>query len=221
MEMERGKNTMTWLRCFSIVLVMSYGLGSLNALALAVQATDTSAWKSYTNTRFGFSARYPSDWRLGNPMPDGTGITLSPPAEGSQVALSGFMNVIGGSSPDGRQTLDEFVTAHRRIITALYEKQHITIAWKANRPTTLGGFDATQLTFTYRSDTNIEMREIHIMSVGRNEGRGVRIKVQGSSNEELMPLITKVLESYRPGRDQNAVSPFVQPQGDQPLTPVR
>ncbi|MEO5954256.1 MAG: hypothetical protein ABIR36_00975 [Nitrospiraceae bacterium] len=212
---------MTWFRCFSIVLVMSSGLGSLNSFARAVQATDTSTWKNYTNTRFGFSARYPSDWRLGNPMPDGTGITFSPPVEGSQVALSGFMNVIGGSSPDGRQTLDEFVTAHRRIITDLYEKKHIMVAWETNRPTTLGGFDATQLTFTYRSDTNTEMREIHIMSVGRNEGRGVRIKVQGSSNEELMPIVTAILKSYRPGRDQNAVSPFAPTGGDRPSTPLR
>ena len=212
---------MAWLRLFSIVLVMSYGPGSLNSFALAMQATDTSTWKNYTNTRFGFSARYPSDWRLGNPMPDGTGITFSPPVEGSQVALSGFMNVIVGSSPDGRQTLDEFVTAHRRIITDLYEKKHIMVAWEADRPTTLGGFDATQLTFTYRSDTNIEMREIHIISFGRNEGRGVRIKVPASSNGTMMPLITKVLESYRPGRDQNAVSPFAPTSGDRPLTPPR
>ena len=212
---------MAWFRCFSIVLMMSYGLGSLNSFALAVQATDTSTWKSYTNTRFGFSARYPSDWRLGNPMPDGTGITLSPPVESSQVALSGFMNVIEGSSPDGRQTLDEFVMAHRRIITDLYEKKHIMVAWEADRPTTLGGFDATQLIFTYRSDTNTEMREIHIMSLGRNEGRGVRIKTPASSNGTMMPLVTKILESYRPGRDQNAVSPFAPTSGDRPSTPRR
>jgi hypothetical protein len=163
---------MGWIRWFSIVFVMSYGLGSLDSLGLAAQATDAGTWKSYTNSRFGFSARYPSDWRLGNRMPDGTGITLSPPTEDGQVALSGFMNVIEGSSPDGRQTLDEFVTAHRRIITELYEKNHINVAWETDRPTTLGGFGAKQLTFTYRSDMNTEMREIHIMSLGRNEGRG-------------------------------------------------
>ena len=110
------------------------------------------------------------------------------------------MNVIEGSSPDGRQTLDEFVAAHRRIITALYEKRHITIAWETDRPTTLGGFDAKQLTFTYRSDNNTEMREIHIMSLGRNEGRGVRIKIPASSRGTMMPLVTKLLESYQAGR---------------------
>ena len=131
------------------------------------------------------------------------------------------MNVIEGSSPDGRQTLDEFVMAHRRIITDLYEKKHIMVAWEADRPTTLGGFDATQLIFTYRSDTNTEMREIHIMSLGRNEGRGVRIKTPASSNGTMMPLVTKILESYRPGRDQNAVSPFAPTSGDRPSTPRR
>ena len=212
---------MGWICWCSIVFVMSYGLGTLDSLGHAVQAANAGTWKSYTNSRFGFSAQYPSDWRPGNPMPDGTGITLSLPIEGGQVTLSGFMNVIEGSSPDGRQTLDEFVRAHRRIITGLYEGKHIKISWETDRPTTLGGFEAKQLTFTYRSDTSTEMREIHIMSLGRNEGRGVRIKIPSSSNGTVMPLVTKLLESYQPGRDQNAVSPFVQPQGDQPLPPVR
>ena len=212
---------MEWIHRCSIVFVMSYGLGCLWLLGPAAEAADTGDWKSYTNSRYGFSARYPPDWRPGDPMPDGAGVTLSLPIEGGQVTLSGFMNVIGGSSPDGRQTLDEFVMAHRRIITGLYEKKHIKVFWEKDRPTTLGRFDAKQLTFTYRSDTNTEMREIHIMSLGRNEGRGVRIKIPASSNGTVMPLVTKLLESYQPGRDQNAVSPFVQPQGDQPLTPVR
>jgi hypothetical protein len=212
---------MEWIHRCSIVFVMSYGLGCLGLLGPVAEAADTGNWKSYTNSRFGFSARYPPDWRPGNPMPDGAGITFSLPIEGGQVTLSGFMNVIGGSSPDGRQTLDEFVMAHRRIITGLYEKKHIKVFWEKDRPTTLGGFDAKRLTFTYRSDTNTEMREIHIMSLGRNEGRGVRIKIPASGNGTVMPLVTRLLESYQPGRDQNAVSPFVQPQGDQPLTPVR
>ena len=213
---------MGWIRWFSIVvLVVSCGGGSLDSLGLAAQATDAGTWKSYTNARFGFSARYPSDWRLGNPMPDGNGITLSPPTEDAQVALSGFMNLIAGSSQDGRQTLDEFVTAHRRIITELYEKKHINVSWATDRPTTLGGFDAKQLTFTYRSDTNTEMWEIHIMSLGRNEGRGVRIKMPASSTSTMMPLVATLLESYQPGRDQNVVSPFAPARGDQPSTPVR
>lgn len=212
---------MGWIRWFSIVLVTSYGLGSLYSLGLAAQAIDAGTWKGYTNTRFGFSVRYPSNWRLGNPMPNGTGTILFLPTEDGQVALSGFMNIIEGNSPDGRQTLDEFVRAHRRIITELYEKKHIKVSWDTDRPTTLGGFNATQLTFTYRSDTNTEMREIHIMSVGRNEGRGVRIKILASSTGTMMPLVTKLLESYQPGRDQNAVSPFTSTRGDQPSIPLR
>ena len=212
---------MSWIRWSSIVFVMGYGLGCLGFLGLAAEAADTGTWRRYTNSRFGFSAQYPSDWRPGNPMPDGTGMTLSLPIEGGQVTLSGFMNVIGGSSPDGRQTLDEFVMAHRRIITGLYEGKHIKVSWEPDRAMTLGGFDAKQLTFTYRNDANTEMREIHIMSLGRNEGRGVRIKIPASSNGTVMPLVTKLLESYQPGRDQNAVSPFVPTPDDQPPTPLR
>ena len=212
---------MVWIRWCSIVFVVSYGVGCLDFFTSPAQASDTKTWKRYTNSRYGFSAQYPSDWRPGNPMPDGAGITLSLPIEGGQVTLSGFMNVIGGSSPDGRQTLDEFVTAHRRIITGLYEAKHIKVSWEPDRVMTLGGFDAKQLTFTYRSDANTEMREIHIMSLGRNEGRGVRIKIPASSNETVMPLVTKLLESYQPGRDQNAVSPFVPAPGDQSSGAVR
>jgi hypothetical protein len=131
------------------------------------------------------------------------------------------MNVIEGSSPDGRQTLDEFVMAHRRIITDLFEKKHIKVSWETDRPTKLGGFDAKQLTFVYRNNTNVEMREIHIMSVGRNEGRGVRVKITASDAGTMIPLVTKLLETYQAGRDQNAVSPFAPSGGNQPSAPVR
>ena len=212
---------MRCIRWLSLALVMSCGLGSLYSLGHASDATDTDAWKPYINARFGFSVRYPPDWRPGSPMPDGTGISLSPPADDAQIALFGFMNVIEGSSQDGRQTLDEFVRAHRRIITELFEKKRIKVSWEADRPTTLGGFDAKQLTFLYRSATNVEMREIHIMSVGRNEGRGVRVKIPASSTGTMLPLMTKLLESYQPGRDQNAVSPFAPSRSDQPSAPLR
>ena len=206
---------------FSLLLVMSYGLGSLSTLSHGTEAADAHTWKTYTNQRFGFSVRYPPDWRPGNPMPDGTGITFAPPIQDSQVALFGFMNVIEGSSPDGRQTLDEFVMAHRRIITDLFEKKHIKVSWEIDRPTKLGGFDAKQLTFVYRNNTNVEMREIHIMSVGRNEGRGVRVKITASDAGPMIPLVTKLLETYQAGRDQNAVSPFAPSGGNQPSAPVR
>ena len=65
LETGKGKKEMGWIRWFSIVvLVISCGVGSLDSLGLAAQATDVGTWKSYTNARFGFSARYPSDWRL-------------------------------------------------------------------------------------------------------------------------------------------------------------
>ena len=53
------------------------------------------------------------------------------------------------------------------------------------------------------------MIEHHIFSLGRNEGRGVRIKVPLSAEEQVLPLVTRMLETYQPGRDQNAVSPIV------------
>jgi hypothetical protein len=206
---------------FSLLLVMSYGLGSFSSLAYGAEAADANTWRTYTNQRFGFSVRYPQDWRPGNPMPDGTGMAFSPPAADTQVTFFGFMNVIEGSSQDGRQTLEEFAMAHRRIITELFEKKHIKISWDTDRPTKLGGFDAKQLAFVYRSNTNSEMREIHVMSVGRNEGRGVRIKIPAASVGKVMPLVTKLLESYDAGRDQNSVSPFAPTNGSQPTTPLR
>jgi hypothetical protein len=171
--------------------------------------TDDRGWKLYTNARFGFSVWYPDDWRLGNPMPDGAGVTLSPPIEHSLVALSGHMNIVAGKSQDGRQTLDEFVAAHRRIMTELYGKKSIAVKWKADQDLSLAGFPAKQLTFTYRDEKLGEMIEHHIMSLGRNEGRGVRVKVPLSEDARLMQSVMKMLKFYQPGRDQNAVSPLV------------
>ena len=98
-----------------MAMVTSLSLTTHAPLA-AASDDDLRAWKVYTNARFGFSVRYPESWRLGNPISDGVGVTLHPPIDNSLVALSGHMNVLEGKSQDGRQTLDEFAVAHRRII---------------------------------------------------------------------------------------------------------
>jgi len=191
-----------------IAIVTSLSLTTHAPLA-AASDDDIRAWKVYTNARFGFSVRYPENWRLGNPISDGVGVTLHPPIDNSLVALSGHMNVLEGKSQDGRQTLDEFAVAHRRIITELYGKKTITVTWRKDQEMSLAGFPAKRLTFTYSDDKQSKMIEHHIFSLGRNEGRGVRIKVPLSAEEQVLPLVTRMLETYQPGRDQNAVSPLV------------
>jgi hypothetical protein len=191
-----------------IAIVTSLGLTTQAPLA-AASDDDIRAWKVYTNARFGFSVRYPENWRLGNPISDGVGVMLHPPIDNSLVALSGHMNVLEGKSQDGRQTLDEFAVAHRRIITELYSKKTITVTWRKDQEMSLAGFPAKRLTFTYSDDRQGKMIEHHIFSLGRNEGRGVRIKVPLSAEEQVLPLVTRMLETYQPGRDQNAVSPLV------------
>jgi hypothetical protein len=183
------------------------------------QATDKPdrsglSWKLYTNARFGFSVRHPQDWRLGEPMPDGSGVTLYPPVPQSQVALSGFLNLVEGTSRDGRQTLEEFAAAHRRIITDLYAKKNIALQWQKEQEVSLGGFPAKQLSFSYTNEAKTKVVEIHIFSLGRNEGRGVRVKFPAASRTTLMPVIAEMLESYHPGRGQDNVSPFVPKSGN-------
>ena len=200
--------------CLLIAIAMSLNLTAQTALA-APPGNEERAWNHYTNARFGFSVRYPENWRLGNPLSDGVGVTLHPPIDNSLVALSGHMNVLEGKSQDGRQTLDEFATAHRRIITELYGKKAITVKWRQDQETSLAGYPAKQLTFTYSDDKQGNMIEHHIFSLGRNEGRGIRIKVPLSAEDRVMPAITRMLQTYQPGRDQNAVSPLI-PKPDSP-----
>ena len=193
---------------FLIAIVMGLSMTTHASLA-AASDDDIRAWKVYTNARFGFSVRYPENWRLGNPISDGVGVMLHPPIDNSLVALSGHMNVLEGKSQDGRQTLDEFAMAHRRIITELFGKKTITVKWRKDQEMSLAGFPAKQLTFTYSDDKQGDMIEHHIFSLGRNEGRGIRIKVPLSAEAQVMPTVTRMLETYQPGRDQNAVSPLV------------
>ena len=191
-----------------IAMVLSLDITTQASLA-AASGDEARAWKVYTNARFGFSVRYPEHWRLGNPIADGVGVTLHPPIEHSLVALSGHMNVLEGKSQDGRQTLDEFALAHRRIITELYGKKTIAVTWRQDQDMSLGGFPAKRLTFTYSDVTQGDIVEHHIFSLGRNEGRGIRIKVPLSAENHVLPTITNMLETYQPGRDQNAVSPLI------------
>jgi hypothetical protein len=191
-----------------MAMVTSLSLTTHAPLA-AASDDDIRAWKVYTNARFGFSVRYPENWRLGNPISDGVGVMLHPPIDNSLVALSGHMNVLEGKSQDGRQTLDEFAVAHRRIITELFGKKTITVTWRKDQEMSLAGFPAKRLTFTYSDDKQGKMIEHHIFSLGRNEGRGIRIKIPLSAEAQVLPLVTRMLETYQPGRDQNAVSPLV------------
>jgi len=197
-----------------VAILMSPGMTTHAGFAAAPE-NEERAWKIYTNARFGFSVRYPETWRLGNPLPDGVGVTLYPPIDNSLVALSGHMNLLEGTSQDRRQTLDEFAAAHRRIITELYGKKTITVKWRQDQEMSLAGFPAKQLTFTYSDPTHGDMIERHIFSLGRNEGRGIRIKVPLSAEGRVMPTITRMLETYQPGRDQDAVSPIA-PKPDSP-----
>ena len=195
---------------FLVVLLVMVTHGERTYISLAaVSEHDARGWKLYTNARFGFSVRYPDDWRLGNPMPDGVGITMYPPIEHSLIALSGHLNVVDGSSPEGRQTLDEFSSAHRRIITDLYRKKHLTIRWQPDQERRLAGFPGKELVFSYNDDTQGEIIEHHIFSLGRNEGRGIRVKIPRSAEDRMMPTVRTMLETYQPGRDQNAVSPLL------------
>jgi hypothetical protein len=205
--------------CLLFAIVMSLGMTAHAGFAAASE-NEERTWKVYTNARFGFSVRYPENWRLGNPLPDGVGLTLYPPVDNSLVALSGHMNLLEGASQDRRQTLDEFAAAHRRIITELYGKKTITVKWRQDQEMSLGGFPAKHITFTYSDATHGDMMEHHIFSLGRNEGRGVRIKVPLSEETRVMPTITKMLATYQPGRDQNAVSPIV-PKEDSAKTAPR
>jgi len=200
--------------CVLIAALMSIDMTTQGLFAAASENEDR-VWKIYTNARFGFSVRYPESWRLGNPLPDGTGVTLYPPLDNSLVALSGHMNLLEGKSQDRRQTLDEFAAAHRRIITELYGKKMVTVKWQHDQEMSLAGFPAKQLTFTYSDGTQGDMIEHHIFSLGRNEGRGIRIKTPLSADERVLSTLTKMLETYQPGRDQNAVSPLV-PKPDKP-----
>jgi hypothetical protein len=197
-----------------IAILMSPGMTTQASLATAAE-NEERTWKAYTNARFGFSIRYPDNWRLGNPLPDGVGVTLYPPIDNSLVALSGHMNFLEGTSQDRRQTLDEFAAAHRRIITELYGKKTITVKWRQDQEMSLAGFPAKHMTFTYLDGKQGDIIEHHIFSLGRNEGRGIRIKVSLSAEERVMPTITRMLATYQPGRDQNAVSPIV-PKPDSP-----
>ena len=202
-----------------VAILMSPGMTTHAGFAAAPE-NEERAWKIYTNARFGFSVRYPENWRLGNPLPDGTGVTLYPSIDNSLVALSGHMNLLEGTSQDRRQTLDEFAAAHRRIITELYGKKTITVKWRQDQEMSLAGFPAKHMTFTYSDSKQGDIVEHHIFSLGRNEGRGVRIKVPLPEETRVMPTITKILETYQPGRDQNAVSPIV-PKEDSAKTAPR
>ena len=172
----------------------------------ADSAPDMAGWKKYTDDKFGFSVEYPHEWRLGEPLSDGLGVTLYPPWPKSQLSLSGFLNT-PGTGRDGGQSLSEFAAARRQIIQDQYASKNISLQWEREHIITLGGRPAIQLTFAYRDDTQTAMLEFHIFSIGRTEGRDVRIKMPAADRVAMMPTISRVLQSYDAGRDPDTGRP--------------
>ncbi len=201
------KTLVIWLTLLLTMAATGLALG-IQPSPAAVSEDGGHGWKLYANARFGFSLRFPNDWHLGVPLPDGAGVTLHPSIQHSLVTVSGHMNVISGSNQDGRQTLNEFASAHRRIMAELYGKRAIPLNWRQDQERSLGGFPGRQLAFTYKDDKQGEIIEHHLFSLGRNEGRGIRIKVPLVSEHQLMPIIERMLTTYQAGRDQNAVGPL-------------
>ena len=198
---------------------MSLTPNAPSSLAAVTEPNDGTGWKLYTNARFGFSVRYPDDWRLGNPLPDGVGVTLSPTVEHSLVAVSGHMNIVGGTSQDGRQTT-------RRVCHSSSPHYHGTL-WKKthHRHMEAGSGEAVG---------RISWETTHLYLCRQHNGRGDRTPLhvprskrrtrhtsQSSAfpgKTQLMPLIERLLATYQPGRDQNAVSPLV-PKPEPPVAP--
>lgn len=111
-----------------------------------------------------------------------------------------------GQAADARRVYLRAPAHHHRAL----RKKKIALAWQKEQDTLLAGFPAKRLAFTYQDEHQTAMFELHIFSLGRNEGRGVRVKVPASAQADLLPAVTKMLETYQPGRDQNAVSPLAQ-----------
>ncbi len=189
------------------VLVLVASLPPHAAKAAAGPDGPSPSWKIYKNTRFGFTLSYPPDWRLGEPLADGTGVTITPSVDGSQFPVTGFLNLEEGSSPDGRQTLEEFATAQHRTVEEYFGRKNMPVHWQKDRMVTLGGLTARQLSFSYRNENRHEMIEIYIFALGRSEGRGVRIKFPAERRTALMPVFADILQTYKSGRDQNALRP--------------
>src|SRR3989442_3725502 len=192
-------------RCLVAIAVLWLWVSGDVAQAKERVTNAPASWKVYTNARFGFTVRYPSDWRLGEPLPDGVGVTIMPPVPQSQIAFTGFLNLVEGTSPDGRQTLDEFASAHRRILGEYYGQKNIALKWQEDRTVTLGSFPAKQLSFSYQDESKTELIKLHIFSLEANEERGVRVSFPQPSRPPLIVSLADVVRPTHPARARNAV----------------
>ena len=198
------------MRILRILILTALSLRSVILPVGAESAPETAGWEKYTDATFGFSVEYPQDWRLGESLWNGPGVMLYPPWPKSDLFLSGFLNApeIG---QDGGQTLADLAAARRQLIQGQYANKNISLKWEREHLITLGGRPAIQLTFAYRDDVQTAMLEFHIFSLGRTEGRDVRIRMPAADRIAMMPAISRVLQSYDAGRDQDTVRPQNRP----------
>lgn len=73
-----------------------------------------------------------------------------------------------GQAADARRVYLRAPAHHHRAL----RKKKIALAWQKEQDTLLAGFPAKRLAFTYQDEHQTAMFELHIFSLGRNEGRG-------------------------------------------------
>jgi len=115
-------------------------------------------WKSYENSRYGFSIKYPNNWELGEKETGNAGREFFSPDREIQCYAYGFQNALVTEDGDP-QTLEEFIT---------WLKQGPEFEFISQNQTELGGIKAIEL--ISQEGGNIKQA---VYVLGKDTGRGL------------------------------------------------
>jgi len=109
-----------------IIITLLVLIFLISASVLLFNLISKNKWKTYNNSRYGFSVDYPAHWKLGEPEFDNAGRIIKSPESDIECYIYGFANALLNEQSEP-QTLNEFInwltTEKDRSIKIIEQKE--------------------------------------------------------------------------------------------------
>lgn len=176
-DLKQSTKKVIFLILFAVILV-----GIIAIVIFTLTTPWLGKWKTYENSRYNFSLKYPSNWKLGEAPTNNDGRTFISPQAEVECWAYGFANALSNESGEP-QNLDEFVN----FLTSDGETEIVK-----KDQTKLSGNRAIRL-LTKETDTVTDM----VYALGKETGYGFACTFDNiDSQQDFEPTFKEMLESF-------------------------
>jgi len=147
-------------------------------------STSTENWKTYQNSRYGFSIKYPQTFASQESI-NGDGVTLTSSSPAITIVATGVFN-----SPN--ESLDDFMTATKRNLMQEQSNAKET----SSRDATLGGIPAKESVWQFVNSNGNSMVVDLVSALKKGNFYILQMVIAESDYSEYQQMFGQVLSSF-------------------------